>query len=151
MCEKNAASSCEFGQDSCAPLETSNWAMLVNACVCALFSLLLLGDTRCTAKQILRGLAPFHAMAGFLLILMSTLVAVFMFAGREFAGATEVQLYWIVEVSLNGVWTIAAVVCVCGHFRWRSQREAKQERRTSSVGLESNDEGVQLGQLGVLL
>ena len=82
---------------------------------------------------------------------MSTLVAVFMFAGREFAGATEVQLYWIVKMSLSGVWTIAAVVCVCGHFRWRSQREAKQERRTSSVGLESNDEGVQLGQLGVLL
>ena len=82
-----------------------------------------------------------------MLILMSTLVAVFMFAGREFAGATEVQLYWIVEVSLTGVWAITILVCVRGHFRWRSQREAKQERRRSSVGLENSfDEGVQLGQ-----
>ena len=90
-------------------------------------------------------------MLGFALAVFSTIISVFMFAGREFAGAAESQLFEFVQVSLGGVYFILMFVMFCGHFRWRSQREAKQERRTSSVGLESNDEGVQLGQLGVLL
>ena len=90
-----------------------------------------------------------------MLIVMSTLLAVFLFAGREFAGATEVPIYEIADASLSGLWFITAVVCVCGHFRWRSQRKTKQElRRLSTMGhLEWNDFEnnltVGLGELGV--
>ena len=155
MCDR-AASSCEFGQDSCAPLEISNGIMLVNACVYALYSFVLLGDARCTVKQILRGLAPAHVMTGFLLILLSTVLAVSLFAGREFAGATEGPLYEIVESAAIGLWIITAIVCLIGHSRWRSRREAnQQEGRRSSVGPasfgpDSTDGGLQLGELGFL-
>ena len=155
MCDR-AASSCEFGQDSCKPLEISNGIMLGNACVYALYSFLLLGDARCTVKQILRGLAPAHVMTGFLLLLLSTVLAVSLFAGREFAGAAEVPLYGIVESALSGLWIITAIGGVCGHYRWRSRREAnQQEGRRSSVGPvsfgpDSTDGGLQLGELGGL-
>ena len=62
---------CEFGQDSCIPLTMSNGPMLVIACVYASYSLVFLSDARCTVKQILRGLAPPHLLAGFMLILLS--------------------------------------------------------------------------------
>ena len=78
-----------------------------------------------------------------------------LFAGREFAGATEVALYGIVESALSGLWFITAIVCFCGHSRWRSRRTANQEGRRSSVGPasfgpDSTDEGLQLGELGFL-
>ena len=151
MCDKSAISSCEFGQESCVPLKISNGDMLRNACVCTIYSLVLLGDARCTVKQILRGLAPAHATAGFVLILLSSFLVLVLFAGREFAGAPEASLYGIVEAFLNLLWIITAIVCVWGHFRWRSRREAKKERRRrSSVGPESIDGGLQLGELGML-
>ena len=113
-------------------------------------------DPRCTVKQILRGLAPAHAMTGFLLLQLTTALAVSLFAGREFAGATEGPLYEIVESAASGLWIITGIVGFCGHFRWRSMREAnQQEDRRSSVGPvsfgpDSADGGVQLGELGVL-
>ena len=112
-------------------------------------------DPRCTVKQILRGLAPAHVMTGFLLILLSTVLAVSLFAGREFAGATEVALYRSVEAAMSGLWITTAIVCFCGHFRWRSRREANPEGRRSSVGpasvgADSIDGGLELGELGFL-
>ena len=104
-------------------------------------------------KEILRGLAPAHAITGFLLVLLSTALSVTLFAGREFAGAPEAKFFWIVEVSLTGIWFITSIVCVCGHFRWRSRRdrrEANHEGRRTSVGPESTDGGIQLGEIGVL-
>ena len=94
-------------------------------------------------------------MTGFLLILLSTVLAVSLFAGREFAGATEVALYGIVEAALSGLWFTTAIVCLVGHSRWRSRRGANQEGRRSSVGPasfgpDSTDGGLQLGELGVL-
>ena len=87
-----------------------------------------------------------HAMTGFLLILLSTVLAVSLFAGREFAGATEVALYRSVEAAMSGLWVITAIVGLVGHFRWRSKREANQEGRRSSLGPASM---LHLGELGV--
>ena len=157
MCQTIAApsTSCEFGQESCVALDISNGAMLTNACVYALYSFLMLSDARCTIKEILRGLAPAHAITGFLLVLLSTALSVTLFAGREFAGAPEAKLFWIGELSLTGIWVVISIVCVCGHFRWRSRRdrrEANHEGRRTSVGPgpESTDGGIQLGEIGVL-
>ena len=85
-------------------------------------------------------------MTGFLLILLGTVLAVSLFAGREFAGATEVALYRSVEAAMSGLWVITAIVCLVGHFRWRSKREANQKGRRSSLGPASM---LHLGELGV--
>ena len=148
-----AVSLCKFGQDSCHPIALSNGSMLASACVYACYSFIFLSDARCTVKQILRGLAPAHVMLGFALAVFSTIISVFMFAGREFAGAAESQLFEFVQVSLGGVYFILMFVMFCGHFRWRSKHVTNEEsarRRRSSADTGFTDEGHQLSDVGFL-
>ena len=149
MCDRSR-SSCEFGQDSCVALEHANGAMLVNSCISAAYSFILLDDVRCTFKQIMRGLAPAHVTISFPLILLSVLLAVFMFAGREFAGASEAQLFDIADTFLSGLWILLGIVCVGGHFRWRAQRAVGISRNPTDAPAQSMDEALQLGELGML-
>ena len=126
--------------------------MLVNACVYACYSLVFLSDARCTIKQILRGLAPPHLLAGFMLILLSTLLAVFLFAAREFAGAAESQLFTVAAASLSGSYIIWMVVMFYGHFHWRSQLVVNEERarQSSSANSRTTDEGYTLSEVSML-
>ena len=122
---------------------------MVNACVYACYSLVFLSDARCTIKQILRGLAPPHLLAGFMLILLSTLFAVFLFAAREFAGASESRLFSIAAASLNGSYILLMVVMFYGHFGWRVAIK-ERARQSSSADARATDEGYQLRGLGML-
>ena len=92
-------------------------------------------------------------MLGFALAVFSTIISVFMFAGREFAGAAESQLFEFVQVSLGGVYFILMFVMFCGHFRWRSKHVTNEEsarRRRSSADTGFTDEGHQLSDVGFL-
>ena len=88
-------------------------------------------------------------MVSFPLFMLSTLATVLLFAGREFAGAAEVQLYEITYASLTVLWVILATVSFYGHFRWRAQRQREDEIRPTA-GASSFADGVQLGQLGLV-
>ena len=98
----------------------------------------------------MRGLAPAHVTISFPLILLSVLLAVFMFAGREFAGASEAQLFDIADTFLSGLWILLGIVCVGGHFRWRAQRAVGVSRNPTDAPAQSMDEALQLGELGML-
>ena len=84
-----------------------------------------------------------------MLILLSTLFAVFLFAAREFAGASESRLFSIAAASLNGSYILLMVVMFYGHFGWRVAIK-ERARQSSSADARATDEGYQLRGLGML-
>ena len=133
MCEGD--STCDsFGLNSCTPLWYSNAMSLDNAMSYAVFVLVFLADCRCTTKQILRGRAPQHILAASPFILLCTLLAVFVFAGREFTGAAQTELY----AALYGYFVASAIVgttvMFVGHLCWREQtRTGKHAEEITST------------------
>ena len=89
----------------------------------------LLADARTSVSAVLRGMAPLYVTVGFVVSIVTSLIPVAMFAGREFGDRRQASLYSSAYSTFMLLWVVNGCIMMRGH----AAQNARRARRTSQL------------------
>ena len=77
----------------------------------------------------------------YVFVVINLILTVFVFAGREFTGVAQTDLYWSCYVCYAGVWNLCYVILFFGHrsFRHRKNQLNRGRRRLAELSASLSD------------
>jgi len=122
------------------PWLLANHAVLLHFILSAVLSLTLLADSRTSLSAVLRGLAPLYEKVGLAVVFITSLIALTMFAGREFSARQQQSLYSAVHTSFLLLWIVAIGIMAAGHKAPQSQDGTAKVQTLAAPGRSGGNE-----------
>ena len=122
------------------PWLLANSTALTHFTLSAVLSLTLLADSRTSLSTVLRGLAPLYEKVGLAVVFVTSLIALTMFAGREFSARQQQSLYSAVRTSFLLLWIVAIGIMAAGHKASQSQDGTAKVQTLAAPGRSDGNE-----------
>ena len=137
--------------EASAPWLTANTCVLTHFAFSMLLTNTIVADTGHTLNAALRGKAPWHIKVALGLSLSTSLLAMAMFAGREWSGERQVSVYSYAFIVFQLLWALVGGIVFVAHSSWAQnvKRTASSPtgRRESSAELAAVSSGQMLSTL----
>ena len=119
-----------------APWQAANAAVIIHVTLAAVLEATLIADANISLGAVLRGAAPLCLTVGLAVLTLTSLIALALFAGREFCGGDQEVLYSTLFVVFLLLWVLTFGVVAAGH----SSRGSEHTTATDAIALPGEGE-----------